>query len=62
MIGGILLLGRFMVCYGYYEIKVLFRDCIGEGYWFVFWIYFDEVDKYGKGIEIDVFEYIFKDK
>lgn len=62
MTGGILSLGRFMARYGYYETKASFRDCIGEGYWPAFWIHFDEADKYGKGTEIDVFEYIPKDK
>ena len=62
MTGGILSLGRFMARYGYYETKDSFRDCIGEGYWPAFWIHFDEADKYGKGTEIDVFEYIPKDK
>lgn len=62
MTGGILSLGRFMTRYGYYETKVSFRDCIGEGYWPAFWIHFDEADRYGEGTEIDVFEYIPKDK
>lgn len=62
MTGGILSLGRFMTRYGYYETKASFRDCTGEGYWPAFWIHFDEADQYGKGTEIDVFEYIPKDK
>ncbi len=62
MTGGILSLGRFMTRYGYYETKASFKDCTGEGYWPAFWIHFDEADQYGEGTEIDVFEYIPKDK
>lgn len=58
MTGGILSLGRFMPKYGYYETKVSFRDCSGEGYWPAFWLMFDEEDRYKEGTEIDIFEYI----
>lgn len=58
MTGGILSLNRFMTRYGYYETKANFRDCKGEGYWPAFWLHFDGPDKYGKGTEIDIFEYI----
>lgn len=61
MTGGILSLGRFMTRYGYYETKVSFRECTGEGYWPAFWIHYDAADKYGEGTEIDVFEYIPRD-
>lgn len=62
MTGGILSLGRFMTRYGYYETKANFKDCKGEGYWPAFWLHFDESDKYDKGTEIDIFEYIPKDQ
>lgn len=62
MTGGVLSLDRFMTKYGYYETKVSFKDCIGEGYWPAFWLMFDGKDKYGDGTEIDIFEYIPKDK
>lgn len=62
MTGGILSLNRFMTRYGYYETKANFKDCKGEGYWPAFWLHFDSPDKYDKGTEIDIFEYIPKDQ
>lgn len=62
MTGGILTLDKFMPKYGYYETRVSFRDCIGEGYWPAFWLMFDANDKYRDGVEIDIFEYIPKKK
>ncbi len=62
MTGGILSQGRFMTRYGYYETKVSFRDCRGEGYWPAFWLMFTGEDMYDAGTEIDIFEYIPRDR
>ena len=60
--GGINTSDRFLPRYGYYETKVSFRDCRGIGYWPAFWIHFTDTTRYTKGTEIDVFEFIPRDK
>lgn len=60
--GGINTSGRFLARYGYYETKVSFRDCHGIGYWPAFWIHFVDSARYTNGTEIDVLEFIPRDK
>ena len=60
--GGINTSGKFLARYGYYETKVSFRDCHGIGYWPAFWIHFVDSTRYTNGTEIDVFEFIPRDK
>ncbi len=56
--GGINTMNKFLPRYGYYETKVSFRDCKGQGYWPAFWIHFMDSTKYTTGTEIDVFEFL----